>query len=611
MEEIFGHIESIVFTESEKGFTVARMKEPKKRELTTIVGYFASLQPGESVRCKGAWKQHAQHGMQFDVASFELEAPSDLLGIQKYLESGMIKGIGRVYAERIVAKFGLATLEVIEKHPGEAFTDRGIGSKRLEKIVTCWGEQRAIRDVMIFLRGHGVSPGFAQKIFKAYGEASIEKVKANPYALAKEIHGVGFKSADSIAKGLGVPLESPHRIAAGIEHILWELSNEGHVCFPENELIPIVKEHLEVDLSLIQRELEALARNGDIVRQEGVIWVKPLYLSEVGIARELARLVQNPAQLRAVDLARAVEWVEKEMRIQLAPEQKEAVALGVKEKVLVITGGPGTGKSTITKAILAITSKLSNSVLLCAPTGRAAKRMSEITHKKAFTIHALLEMDFTNGGFKKNRDNPLTCALIIVDEASMIDTLLMNHLLKAIPDGARLILVGDIDQLPSVGPGNVLKDIISSEKIPVVRLMQIFRQAQGSRIVTNAHRINHGEFPDISPREKSDFHFIEKEEPEAIVEEILRLVQHELPKHFRLHRFEDIQVLSPMRRGLIGIENLNVALQKALNPCPTPFVSMGRSFHVGDKVMQIRNNYQKEVFNGDIGKIAEIDRAKI
>jgi exodeoxyribonuclease V alpha subunit len=607
MEEIYGFIDSIVFTESEKGFTVARLKEPKKKESTCIVGIMPSVQPGETIRCKGGWKIHPEYGQQFEVQSFTIQAPSDLVGMQKYLESGMIKGIGPVYAERIVKCFGLDTLEIIDKSPDRLLEVPGIGGKRVEKIKACWQDQQSIREVMIFLRGHGVSPSYAQKIFKNYGEKSIEKVRANPFLLAKEIHGIGFKTADSIAQGLGIPADSPARIDAGIEHTLWELSKDGHVCFPLQELIPEVEEILAAPKELIEKRIQALVEKQDLVKQNDSVWIRPLFLTEIGIARELARLTQAPCRIRPVDLEKALEWVQHQLKIELALEQKIAVAQGIKEKVLIVTGGPGTGKSTITKAILAISEKVTTRILLAAPTGRAAKRMTEITGKKASTIHSLLEIDFATGKFKRNKDNPLACDLFIVDEASMVDTQLMNHLLKAIPAEARVIFIGDVDQLPSVGPGKVLKDLIQSERIAVTQLKKIFRQAAGSLIITNAHRINQGEFPDISFHPRGDFQFIEAENPEDIVKIILDLVVNRLPKSHRFHRFDDIQVLSPMKRGLIGSENLNTVLQQQLNPSPTPLFRFGRCFHIGDKVMQIRNNYEKEVYNGDVGKIIEID----
>jgi exodeoxyribonuclease V alpha subunit len=607
MEEIYGFIDSIVFAHEENGFIVARLKEPKKKELTCIVGVMPSVQPGETIHCKGSWKIHPEYGQQFEVKSFTLQAPSDLVGIQKYLESGMIKGIGPVYAERIVKSFGLNTLEIIDKSPDRLIEVPGIGEKRVEKIKVCWQEQHAIRDVMIFLRGHGVSPSYAQKIFKNYGDKSIEKVQSNPFQLAKEIHGIGFKTADSIARALGIPFDAPARIDAGIVHTLWELSNDGHVCYPFPLLSNEVETILEVPKGLIEERIQVLVERQDLIKEDDVIWVKPLFLTEIGIARELARLTQARCCIRPVNVEKAIEWVQQRLKIELAPEQKMAIGHGVEEKVLIITGGPGTGKSTITKAILSIVEKITPRILLAAPTGRAAKRMTEITGKKAFTIHSLLGIDFKTGKFKRNRDNPFICDLFIVDEASMVDTQLMNHLLKAIPTDARVIFIGDIDQLPSVGPGNVLKDLIGSERIAVTELKKIFRQAAGSLIVLNAHRINQGEFPDISYHPRGDFQFIEAEEPEEVVKIILDLVSNRLPKSHRFHRFDDIQVLSPMKRGMIGCENLNTVLQQQLNPSPTPLLRFGRCFHIGDKVMQIRNNYEKEVYNGDVGKIIEID----
>ncbi len=604
-EEIYGFVENIVFTSDT--FTVARLKEPRKNELTCIVGPLPMIQPGETLRCKGEWKHHAQHGKQFEVKSFESRQPSDLIGIQKYLESGMIKGIGAAYAGRIIKKFGINTLKIIDETPQKLLEVEGIGEKRAGQIEVCWQEQKAVREVMIFLRGQGVSPAYAQKIYRAYGDQSVQKVKTDPYLLAKEIHGIGFKSADKIAQNLGIPLEAATRIEAGIEHVLWDLSNEGHTCFPEKELVLQASEMLQVSSEKVTSRIQEMGKEKNLILENDFVWVKPLYLAEKGIGRELHRLQDFPSLLRAIDVKKALSWVEDKLKIQLAPEQNIAVSCAVQNKVHIITGGPGTGKSTITKAILSITEKLSPRIILAAPTGRAAKRMSEITHKKASTIHALLEMDFKAGGFKRNRNNPLECDLIIIDEVSMVDTLLMYNLLKAIPSTARLILIGDIDQLPSVGPGNVLRDLIDSEKISVTRLKQIFRQAAGSRIVTNAHRINQGEYPDISFRAKSDFLFIEQEDPEEILKTITDLVSHELSSSHRFHRFEDIQVLSPMKRGVIGIENMNVILQNKLNPSPTPLSRMGRSFHTGDKVMQIRNNYKKLIFNGDVGRITSID----
>lgn len=607
MEELFGFIDSIVFSGDESGFTVARLKEPKKRDPSVIIGVLPSLQPGETIRARGRWKQHPKHGLQFEVESYETSAPADLIGIQKYLESGMIKGIGPAYAARIVQKYGIDTLKIIDESPEKLLKVPGIGEKRVEKIMSCWQEQRAVRNVMVFLRGHGVSPAFAQKIFKAYGDQSIAKVQENPFRLAQEIFGIGFKSADKIAQNLGIGKDAPVRIDAGIEHTLWEMSNDGHTCTPREELIKTVIETLEITESAVKGRIAALIAEKRIIEEEGRLWVRPLYLSEVGIARELARILHAPCSLRDVQLDKALEWVQNKLKIDLAAQQRQGVMTALSKKAMVLTGGPGTGKSTITKAILAISEKLTNKILLAAPTGRAAKRLNEITGKRASTIHSLLEMDFSSFKFKRGKENPLDCDLMIVDEASMIDTQLMHALLKAIPSHARLILVGDIDQLPSVGPGTVLKDLIQSGKVPVCILDEIFRQAKNSAIVTNAHLINQGQFPQLFNGPKSDFRFIEHETPEAILGEIVELVSHKLPRSHRFHKFDEIQVLAPMKRGIIGTENLNIVLQEKLNPSPHPLMRMGRRFHVGDKVMQIRNNYQKEIYNGDVGTISEID----
>ncbi len=609
-DHITGCVESVIFSSEDSGFTVASLKEPKKKELTSIVGVMPMIQPGETLFCKGVWKHHAKHGKQFEVLEYQQTAPNDLIGIRKYLESGFIKGIGPTYAKRIVEKFGIQTLRVIDETPHLLSEIEGLGTKRIELIEKNWKDQKSVRHVMIFLQGHQISPNLAQKIYKLYGEESIAKVKENPYALAKRIFGVGFKTADTIATNLGFAKDSPHRIQAGIEFLLWEVTQEGHVCLPLPELLSQAKALLDVEPELISPELEALALKDrlitSVIDEQTFYWIKPLYLAETGIAKELQRLKNNHCSIRSIDVEKAVNWMEEKMSIHLASQQKHAAATSLEEKIHIITGGPGTGKSTITKGILRISEKLTNRILLAAPTGRAAKRMSEITRKKAFTIHSLLEFDYMSGGFHRGRDNPLQCDLLIVDEASMIDTQLMFSLVKAIPSHARVIFLGDVDQLPSVGPGNVLKDLIDSKTLPVTELSQIFRQAAGSKIITNAHRINKGYFPDISNPKGSDFIFLESEDPEQIAQKILQLVEHELPTNFLLHSLDDIQVLSPMKKGGVGIEQLNHLLQLKLNPSDKPLHKFGKTFHLHDKVIQLKNNYDKKVFNGDVGKIEQI-----
>lgn len=615
MEFLHGYIERITFQSPETGYTVAQLKEPKRRDLICIVGFMPMLQPGETVRCRGEWKNHLVHGRQFEVEECVQELPADIVGIGKYLGSGLIKGIGPVYAGRIVETFGVNTLDIIDLTPDKLGEVPGIGKGRLAKIKECWAAQKTIRDVMLFLQQYNVSPSFAQKIFKQYGSQSIEKVKANPFHLARDIFGIGFKTADSIAQRMGHAHDSPERISAGIEFVLSHLADEGHVCYPLVAFIPEAEKILEVSPDLVSKQIEVLSTEQRIItaplgfgeNAQSFVWRTPLYLSEAGIARELQRIKHGTCRLRTIDTEKAIAWVQQELKIALAPNQAEAVSQTLQDKVHIITGGPGTGKSTITKAILHVTEKLTPYIVLAAPTGRAAKRMAEITGRKASTIHSLLEFDFRAGAFKRNRDNPVECDLIIIDEASMIDTVLMFSLLKAIPTHARVVFVGDINQLPSVGPGNVLKDMIASQRVPVTGLTEIFRQAAGSRIITNAHAINQGLFPNIDNTPDGDFFFLEKQEPDEVLQTIVDLVTKRLPAKYGFDPLTDIQVLAPMRKGIIGTENLNSVLQEKLVTSGTPLMRSGRRFLPGDKVMQIRNDYQKEVFNGDIGCIRKID----
>lgn len=615
-DEIFGYVERITFQNPENGYTVAQLQQPKSSSLTCIVGHMPGLRPGELVRCRGSWKQHLIHGSQFEVESHQAEAPVDLIGIERYLGSGLIKGIGPAYAKRILAHFGLDTLTIIDQSPERLHEVAGIGKKRIEKIGSCWKDQKSIREVMIALQSLGVSPAFAQKIFKTYGQESLKILKQNPFALARDIHGIGFKTADTIAQKMGIAKDAVERVDAGILYVLSELGGEGHVCYPETPFLEKAQDILAVDISQVSSRIEALEKENVVTRRtlwdkqqqhRTYLWSKSFFMSESGIARELARLQRHPCTLRQVDDARALSWVQEKLQLTLAPHQQEAVRMGLSAKASIITGGPGTGKSTITKAILAILSKLTDKIVLAAPTGKAAKRLAEITEKKARTIHSLLSFDFKKGGFKHNKENPLEADLVIVDEASMIDTLLMYSLLKAIPSHARLILIGDVNQLPSVGPGNVLSDLIDSHQVPVTTLKEIFRQAADSQIIVNAHRINQGQFPHVHNSVSTDFFFIEEEEPLKVLQTVVSIVVQRLPNAYGFHPLQDIQVLVPMRKGVLGIENFNLELQKAFNHRKDFLQRQGRQFLVGDKVMQIRNNYTKEVFNGDVGFIEGID----
>ncbi len=610
MEQICGTIERVLFTNAENGFTVAKIKMRQEKDLLSIVGTLPGVQPGETIICEGTWKHHPQHGRQFEVHTFSLDTPTDVGGIEKYLSSGLIKGVGPSFAKKIVGYFGNRTFEILDSDPDRLLEIPGIGEKKIQSIAECWHAQKSIRTLMLFLQSKQIRCSYAQKIYKVYGDESISKIQENPYELARSIFGIGFKTADELANHLGIAHDAPQRVEAGVQHLLWELSQEGHTCFPERDLIEHVCGFLEVAAELIEQAIHLLDERGEIVRNPideiPFVWVKPLYLSEVGIAREFARLQETPSLLRSIDHEKALPWVAEMMRIQPAKEQVSAIIACTSEKVHIITGGPGTGKSTITKAILRITEKLTEKILLAAPTGRAAKRMQEICRKKASTIHSLLEFDFKNGGFKRNKKHPLDCDLILIDEASMIDTQLMYNLLKAIPDHARVVFIGDIDQLPSVGAGSVLKDVIASERVSVTQLEQIFRQARGSKIVTNAHRINKGIFPDLDDV-SGDFLFYEGKTPETILERVIPLIKSELPSKYSFNPIDDIQVLTPMKRGIVGTENLNLALQEALNPKPSSLERMGRRFRIGDKVMQIKNNYDKGIYNGDVGRIEYID----
>lgn len=607
MEEITGCIENIVYADPIQGFTVARLKSPDYSDLQTVIGNLPHIHPGETLYCKGKWVDHSSHGTQFSVIKYRVVQPSDIYGIQKYLESGLVKGIGPVYAKKIVQKFGKETLSIIDQTPTKLLQIEGLGEKKLKKIIACWKEQSAIREVMVFLQGHGVSPAYAQKIFKYYGEFSITKVQENPYQLAKDIFGIGFKMADQIAQNMGFCKDSPERIQAGILHILWETSQEGHTCFPKEDLEQRCTEILEVDFREVSKGFAILLETKQIVEKEPFIWLKKFDSFEKAISYHIHRISQAKCSIREILLEKAVQWAGKKQNIQFALEQIEAIKQALQQKIQIITGGPGTGKSTITKAILSITEKITSRILLAAPTGRAAKRLTQITRKKAFTIHALLEYDFSTGGFKRNVQNPLQCDLIIIDEASMIDTQLMFFLLQAIPNHARVIFIGDVDQLPSVGPGFVLNDLIASNVLSITKLKEIFRQAKGSQIIVNAHRINMGNFPFLGQQSWSDFHFYEANEPIEIQQKILALVAKELPKKYRFDPIQDIQVLCPMKRGVIGSELFNQLLQETLNPSDQPFYRASKRLHINDKVMQIKNNYQKHVYNGDIGTIVHID----
>jgi exodeoxyribonuclease V alpha subunit len=612
-----GLLERITYYNEENDFVVAKLREKDKRELTTIVGNLSGINPGESLKLTGQWVHNKKFGEQFRVETFEVTIPATLLGIQKYLASGLIKGIGPIMSERIVEKFGLDTLEVIGRKPERLSEVEGIGPKRISMIKQTWNEQKEIKEIMIFLQGHGVSASYSAKIYKQYGNQSIAIVRENPYRLARDIYGTGFITADKIAQNLGIDPNSLIRAKAGLIYVLSQLTEEGHVYYPENQLIHKAREILHVDEQIVHQAVQELFKEKEIILEDldpevnlKAVYLPLLYMAETGVAQWLMNLRESPSPVRPIHPEKAIRWVEEKLNIKLAQGQEEAVLRAATSKVLIITGGPGTGKTTIIMAILRIFQQLKLRILLGAPTGRAAKRMVEATGWEAKTIHRLLEYSPHKGGFKKDPGDPLEADVIIVDEASMVDTLLMYHLLKAIPPHAHLVLVGDVDQLPSVGAGNVLKDIIKSGRFTVVMLSEIFRQAQASLIVVNAHKVNQGLMPLFRGDEKpgeADFQFIQEEDPEKILQRILDLCSERIPGEFKVHPLREIQVLTPMHKGTLGVTNLNIELQKRLNPGIAGVPRGAWNFRLGDKVMQIVNNYDKDVFNGDVGWISKID----
>ncbi|PWB47558.1 MAG: ATP-dependent RecD-like DNA helicase [Candidatus Methylomirabilota bacterium] len=609
-----GTLERITYVNEENHYVVARLQVSGRRDLATIVGNLPTVTPGETLKLTGEWVQHTKYGEQFKVEAFETITPATLAGIEKYLGSGLIKGIGPVFARRLVEAFGTDTLRIIEEEPARLLAVDGIGEVRLQRIRAAWEEQKEIREVMIFLQGHGVSSAYAAKIFKAYGKSSIAIVQENPYRLAKDIYGIGFKTADRIAQAIGIEKQSPLRVEAGVIHVLNELADEGHVYYPRDGLTKASAGILEVDEELVTQAVDRLRRDERVIcepaPQGTAVYLAPLHAAEDGVARRLLTLAEGGAPPPDIDIERAILWVEQSNRLHLAAQQQEAIRQALQQKLLVITGGPGTGKTTILRCILQIPDKKHRRMLLCSPTGRAAKRMSEATGREAKTIHRLLEFSPKDGRFKRDQHRPLEADLVIVDEASMIDVVLMNSLLKAIPSAAGLILVGDVDQLPSVGPGAVLRDIMASGLVPVIRLSEIFRQARESQIVVNAHRINGGEMPscaDWEARERSDCYLLVKQEPQEVQTAILELASRGLSGRHRVDPMEELQILTPMQKGPIGAMALNQALQALLNPSGPELLRAGRLYRRGDRVMQIRNNYDKDVYNGDIGRIVNLD----
>jgi exodeoxyribonuclease V alpha subunit len=630
-----GTLERVVYESAEATFSVVRLKVAGRRDPVTAVGPLFGVQPGESLKLSGRWVQDKKYGEQFQVESWLTMQPSTLHGIERYLGSGLVHGVGRVMAKRLVARFGLDTLDVIEREPERLTEVEGIGAVRSRAIQRAWQQQRQIHQVMVFLQGHGVAAHHAVKIYKTYGDEALRVVAESPYRLASEVWGIGFQTADAIASRLGLPPDAPARLAAGILHALSRAADEGHLYLPRAELLAAAKDLLGADEALLRPALAQLAAeekvvieraaaaltaagpglfgdgaaaDGDGDGDDDAVYLLPFFLAERSAALRLRRLIAFPLPPVAIDVERACRWFEERFRVALAPGQHEAIRRAVLGKVLVLTGGPGTGKTTLVRALVEIFGKKGERVLLAAPTGRAAKRLAEATGQEASTLHRLLEWSPQGARFERNDERPLPVDLLVVDEASMIDMLLAHHLLKAVPEQARLVLVGDADQLPSVGPGNVLAELLQSGVVPSVRLSRIFRQDGAGLIVGNAHRVLAGEMPvDAADGQPSDFFAIEREDPEEALETLRRLVAERIPGRFGFDPRTDVQVLTPMRRGRLGTYSLNAELQALLNPAGAPVEGSRGRLRLGDRVLQTRNDYQLEVFNGDLGRVEAVD----
>ncbi len=616
-EQLSGLIERVTFHSEESGFCVLRVKVRGHRDQVTVVGTLPQVRAGEWVEAEGQWTVSRDHGQQFKAELLRTTAPATKEGIEKYLASGLIKGIGPAFAGRLVKHFGAEVLETIESKPDRLLEVDGIGPIRHSKITAAWAEQKAVREIMIFLHSHGVSTSRAFRIYKTYGAEAIEKVSEDPYRLARDIRGIGFKSADKIAESLGIDRQSELRARAGLEHVLQEMTNDGHCGCPRENLIKGAITILDIPESIIETALDHILQEGRVVEHDQdvdspLIFLASLDHAEQKLASSLTELSETEHPCPDIDIDKAIEWVEKKIGLQLASQQRQAISMATQHKVMIVTGGPGVGKTTVVNAIVKVIRAKQLEVILAAPTGRAAKQMSETTHLPAKTIHRLLEFDPRTFAFKHDGANPLEGDVFIIDETSMLDVVLAHQLIRAIPLHAALILVGDVDQLPSVGPGCVLRDIIESGVFPVCRLSQVFRQAAQSAIITNAHRVNNGEMPrfpkgKVEQPEETDCYFVEAEDPEKALPLIIRLACEAIPDRFGFDRFDDIQVLTPMQKGILGARNLNLSLQAALNPEGHAVQRYGWTFRVGDKVMQTVNNYNKDVFNGDIGRIAQID----
>lgn len=614
-DSLAGLVERVTFFNEENGFCILKVRVRGHADVIAVIGSAPAVSPGEWIDARGHWVQDREFGRQFKADILHVTPPDSAEGIERYLASGLVKGVGPTYARKLVARFGTGIFDVIENASARLQEIDGIGPKRRQRIKQAWNEQKAVRKIMVFLHGHGVSTARAVRIHKTYGEEAIEIVRADPYRLARDIRGIGFKTADQIAQRLGLSLDAPARIDAGLQHVLLQATDNGHCALPLDVLRDEATRLLVVDGALvlggIERSLGARNLIRERIGESDLLFLPNLRHAENAIAHRLLRSAQARPPYPDIDAATALTAVEARTGQSLAPSQREAVLAALRHRVLVITGGPGVGKTTILRTLLALLTSRQVRCQLAAPTGRAARRMAEATGLPAQTIHRLLEVNPGTGGFLRKEDNQLATDLLVIDEASMVDVPLLHSVLRALPEPAALLLVGDVDQLPSVGPGSVLRDLIDSGSIPVVRLLEVFRQAAGSRIITNAHRINHGLLPEPhSGPDLTDFYFIEREDPGAITTTLLEVVRNRIPTRFKLDPIRDVQILTPQNRGSLGVRELNNVLQDALNPTAegVPWIEkFGIRFRRGDKVLQTRNNYDKDVFNGDVGWITALD----
>jgi exodeoxyribonuclease V alpha subunit len=615
LETLAGTVERVTFHNPENGFSVLRVRARGQPKLATVVGHAASIAAGQFVTASGRWVSDRQHGIQFKADVLHTGLPKGVRGIKTYLASGNMRGIGPAMAERIVAIFGQATFDVIDREPHRLTEVPGIGPQRAEQIIAGWSEQRAIREIMIFLHQHGVGAARAVRIFRTYGQNAIKVMSEDPYRLARDIRGIGFRGADAIAQQLGLEKTSARRLRAGVAFVLEEAMGEGHCALPSATLVEHAVTLLEVAAEPIQSAVQSALSSGevvaDVIAGEPCLFLPGLHAAERSIAQSLTMLAGGRPPWAKIVVDKAIPWAERQLSLQLSASQRDALQLSLVSKLTIVTGGPGVGKTTLLAAVLKILSAKGAGLLLAAPTGRAAKRMSEQSGIPAKTLHRLLEIDPISGTFRRCETYPLDCDLLVIDETSMVDVLLMQAVLRALRPQSALLFLGDVDQLPSVGPGKVLADMIESRRLPVARLVEVFRQAAQSAIVTNAHRINQGEMPEKDGGSSSgEFFFIETETPEVAVHRIVELVCERIPRRFGFDPMREVQVLCPMNRGALGARNLNVELQKALNPHPARVVErFGWMFAVNDRVMQTENDYDREVFNGDLGEVKDIDEA--